>query len=252
MNALINKLPFEAHIPGYRFCGPGTKLAKRLARGDHGVNKLDEACREHDIAYSKIQDVKGRHSADKELAFRALGRVFSKDSSLAERAAAAGVAGVMGAKIKLGLGMRKKKCCGGALSFRKITDKVRKVVKRSPTVDDAIKKAVRTVARVKKAHKTISPLRVRIIPIPKTGGVLPLIPIFAGLSALGSLAGGAAGIAKAVRDSQAAASELKEAQRHNKAMEAVALGRGLHLVPYKKGLGLFVGPYKKGAAANKK
>lgn len=34
----------------------------------------------------------------------------------------------------------------------------------------------------------------RVIPIPKVGGVLALIPIFAGLPALGSLAGGAAGI----------------------------------------------------------
>ena len=40
----------------------------------------------------------------------------------------------------------------------------------------------------------------RIIPIPKTGGFLPLIPIFAGLSALGSLAGGAAGIVRAVKE----------------------------------------------------
>lgn len=38
----------------------------------------------------------------------------------------------------------------------------------------------------------------RIIPVPKSGGFLPLIPIFAGLSATGSLVGGAAGIAKAV------------------------------------------------------
>lgn len=30
----------------------------------------------------------------------------------------------------------------------------------------------------------------RVIPVPKIGGVLPLIPIFAGLSALGALTGG--------------------------------------------------------------
>lgn len=38
----------------------------------------------------------------------------------------------------------------------------------------------------------------RIIPLPKTGGILPFIPIFAGLSALGSLTGGAADVANAV------------------------------------------------------
>jgi hypothetical protein len=30
VNSLINKLPFELHIPGYNFCGPGTKLEERL------------------------------------------------------------------------------------------------------------------------------------------------------------------------------------------------------------------------------
>lgn len=28
VNQLINKLPVELHIPGYSFCGPGTKLKK--------------------------------------------------------------------------------------------------------------------------------------------------------------------------------------------------------------------------------
>ena len=30
MNRLINKLPFEVHLPGHNFTGPGTKLSKRL------------------------------------------------------------------------------------------------------------------------------------------------------------------------------------------------------------------------------
>jgi len=52
VHKLINTLPFEVHIPGYNFCGPGTNLQKRLERGDQGINPLDEACKEHDIAYS--------------------------------------------------------------------------------------------------------------------------------------------------------------------------------------------------------
>ncbi|KYN09174.1 hypothetical protein ALC57_18713 [Trachymyrmex cornetzi] len=31
LNRAINALPFELHIPGYQFCGPGTRLTKRLA-----------------------------------------------------------------------------------------------------------------------------------------------------------------------------------------------------------------------------
>jgi len=41
----------EFHIPGYNFCGPGTKVFTRLIRGDKGINKLDEACKCHDIEY---------------------------------------------------------------------------------------------------------------------------------------------------------------------------------------------------------
>jgi len=44
IDKLINTLPLEAHMPGYNFCGPGTKLQKRLERGDQGINPLDEAC----------------------------------------------------------------------------------------------------------------------------------------------------------------------------------------------------------------
>ena len=30
LNSLVNKLPFEMHLPGHNFTGPGTKLNKRL------------------------------------------------------------------------------------------------------------------------------------------------------------------------------------------------------------------------------
>ena len=62
----------EFHIPGYNYAGPGTKVVTRLLRGDKGINKLDEACRIHDIEYlmyagdnNKLQwsDSKLRHAA---------------------------------------------------------------------------------------------------------------------------------------------------------------------------------------------
>src|SRR5437588_303339 len=94
----------------------------------------------------------------------------------------------------------------------------------------------------------------RVIPIPKHGGFLPfLIQLFASLSATGALAGGAAGMAKAVNDAKSAKRQLEEAQRHNQAMESIALGKtaghGLYLKPYKTtGLGLYLKPY----SSNKK
>lgn len=109
INTLINKLPFELHVPGYKFCGPGTRLYKRLARGDRGVNPLDSACREHDIAYSENKDLTHRHEADRVLADRARQRISAKDATFGEKATAAAVWAAMKTKTKLGMGLKKKK-----------------------------------------------------------------------------------------------------------------------------------------------
>ena len=63
-NKLLNKLSVELHLSGYQYCGPGSKLAKRLARGYPGINNLDRVCREHDIAYSKHHSGENRRIAD--------------------------------------------------------------------------------------------------------------------------------------------------------------------------------------------
>jgi len=97
LNRAINALPFELYIPGYQFCDPSTQLTKRLARNDAGINPLDVACLEHNIAYSHSNNLTNRHAADK--ADIALGRIT--DSVLSERAAAAAVWAAMKAKIKI-------------------------------------------------------------------------------------------------------------------------------------------------------
>lgn len=109
LNKAIDLLPFEAHLPTFRFCGPGTKLAKRLARGDKGINPLDEACKIHDIAYSKYSDSESRRKADGELAERSWQRFKASDSSLGEKAAAWVVTTAMKAKTALGGGKRRKR-----------------------------------------------------------------------------------------------------------------------------------------------
>lgn len=209
VNETINRLPFEVHLPGgYQFCGPGTKLEERLAKGEKGVNPLDAACREHDIAYSTNKDIAKRHEADRILQERAWRRVKASDASFGEKTAAWIVTNAMKAKRKLGMGLKKKS------------------KKRN-----SLKTVTRKMKSVKKTKKP------RVLPIPKTGGFLPLLPaIFAGLSALGGLAGGTAGIIKAVNEAKEAQQQLEESQRHNKAMEAK--GSGLYLTPPKKGSGL--------------
>lgn len=124
LNRAINALPFELHIPGYQFCGPGTRLKKRLARGDAGINPLDAACREHDIAYSRSRDLTERHAADRVLADKALRRVIAKDSTLGERAAAAGVWATMKAKTKIGAGVKARK--RGAVARKRGGEKERR------------------------------------------------------------------------------------------------------------------------------
>ena len=86
-----NKRASELHIPGYQFCSPGTHLEKRLARGNRGINPLDAACREHNIAYSRNKHLIKRHVADKILAEEAQKRTIAKNSALEERAAATAI-----------------------------------------------------------------------------------------------------------------------------------------------------------------
>ncbi|EFN80967.1 hypothetical protein EAI_11137, partial [Harpegnathos saltator] len=99
----------EIHIPEYQFCGPGTRMVKRLARGDHSINSLDAACREQNIAYSRSNNLADRHAADEILAVKARKRITSKESTLGERAAAAAVLVAMKVKTKIGIGMKEKK-----------------------------------------------------------------------------------------------------------------------------------------------
>lgn len=241
INTLINKLPFELHIPTYQFCGPGTKLHQRVLRGDRGVNKLDESCRSHDLAYSQSKDISERHKADRILGAEAWKRFRSEDASIGEKASALAIAGIMKAKVKLGAGRGRRKR-GGAISFRQAVGVAKKKLggKLKSNLERSIQLALSSLR-----NKHIRPPSQRIIPIPKRGGFLPLIPLFAALGALGSVGGGAAAIAKTVTDAKNAARTLEENKRHNKAMEGTVIGKGLYVSPYKKGLGLYLTPPKK-------
>jgi hypothetical protein len=112
INRAIDLLPVEAHIPFYNYCGPGTRLKERLARGDKGINPLDESCKQHDIAYSRNTDNASRSAADKALIEQAWARVKSSDASVAEKAAALVVTNALKAKRALGGGRRKRRTCG--------------------------------------------------------------------------------------------------------------------------------------------
>jgi hypothetical protein len=104
INSIINKLPFEAHLPGgYRFCGPGTRLKERM--GQAGINPLDDACKRHDIAYSNFKGLNQRRATDRVLENRAWERFGSKDTTLGEKTAAWAVTTAMKGKRRLGGGL---------------------------------------------------------------------------------------------------------------------------------------------------
>ncbi|XP_050065801.1 uncharacterized protein LOC126554820 [Aphis gossypii] len=138
-------------------------------RGDKGINPLDAACRDHDIAYERSNSIADRNEADHILEQREWERFKSKDSGLKEKAVAWGVTTAMKAKHKVG---------GGC--------------------DCGFKAAC--VAVVRKTFKSTKTKVPRIVNIPKKGGALPLIPIFAGLSALGALTGGVANVVKVANE----------------------------------------------------
>jgi len=257
INRIINALPFELHIPGYRYCGPGTKLQERLSNNEPGVNPLDEACKEHDIAYHQHKDLNLRHQADRVLASKAWDRFKADDTPLGEKTAAYLVTTAMNAKVKTGSGRRRRAgkrsrpSAGKGMTFASIVKHARNAIRKKPHIDSvrhaaiSALKAVRTFKKGKKMQRTGA----RMLPLPKTGGILPLVPIFSALSALGSLAGGVTGVAKAIAETKDARRRLAETQRHNEAMEAIALkhGKGLYLKPYKRGLGLYMTPFVKHA-----
>lgn len=216
---------------------------------------MDESCKVHDIAYATSKSLTDRHKADHILENRAWERFKAKNASLKEKAAAWAVTTAMKAKRKMGMGVNKqRRRCGGLLSFRKhiilpILKKLQKVVegKGLSTKTEIRKSSLHALKEARAAIKKAGGrkrIRVpRLIPFErKTGGILPLIPIFAGLSALGSLAGGSGAIAKAIIDAKNAKKKLEEDRRHNAAMEAIGKeGSGLYLKKSpKSGYGLYL------------
>ena len=69
-NILNVIIPGEKHLPGMKFCGPGTRLDLRLNAdgtpkpGCEPVDRVDEAALHHDLAYSRHDDLRNRNKAD--------------------------------------------------------------------------------------------------------------------------------------------------------------------------------------------
>ena len=73
----IGKTGLEFHWPGYQYMGPGTKLEKRLKRGDPGINRLDRIAKQHDIDYSHAKNLQDKWKADEKM-IKAIDRLPGK------------------------------------------------------------------------------------------------------------------------------------------------------------------------------
>lgn len=267
-------------------------MKKRLERGDTGINELDKACKQHDIAYAENESGQKRRAADEILGDLAWKRVKSADASFGEKANALLVAGIMKTKATLGFGVGEGENEISSRSSKPSAFKMQQILKKgnfnkikknvtarkkvlsdiikdaqhilsvgNPTsVDEASKLALLAATaflrKQKITKKNLNEHVPRVISVPKAGGMLPLVPVFAALSALGALMGGTSSVTNAVIATKKAKENLDEANRHNRMMEAIALGKnktgdGVYLKPYRKGLGVYLAPYSKSSSAQK-
>ena len=66
LNTLVNKLPFEMHLPGHDFTGPETKLYERLnpdgtpKEWSIPINRVDNAVYHHDLCIQNMMTLKLR------------------------------------------------------------------------------------------------------------------------------------------------------------------------------------------------
>ena len=113
LNSLVNKFPFEMHLPGHQFTGPGTKLYQRLnpdrTRKEWSIpiNRVDNAAYHHDLCYSKHDDTKTRNEVcDKTMVGELSGIV---NPTLRERIDRSIVGKLIKAKVNFALGHPIKK-----------------------------------------------------------------------------------------------------------------------------------------------
>ena len=109
LNTLVDKFPFEMHLPGHNFTGPEIKLYKRLnsdgtptTEWSISINRVDNAAYHHDLCYSKHDDTNTRNEVcDKTMLDELNGIV---NPTLRERIDKSIVGKLINAKVNFGLG----------------------------------------------------------------------------------------------------------------------------------------------------
>ena len=111
-NKAVSNLPFELHLPGHNFTGPGTRLDRRLnpdltpKAWSKPINRVDSAAYHHDLCYAKHQDRKTRNEVCDRGMIRELDEITNP--TLRERLERSLVRNLINTKAHFGLGVRKK------------------------------------------------------------------------------------------------------------------------------------------------
>ena len=111
LNKALNSLPFEMHLPGRNFTGPGTKLKKMLnpdltsKKWSKPVNRVDIATYHHDICYLKNDDTATRNAVCDKNMLKELEGIYNL--SLRERLDKSIVSKLIETKVKFVMGLKK-------------------------------------------------------------------------------------------------------------------------------------------------
>src|SRR5829696_5595827 len=111
-----SKYPGEKHLPGYSYCGPGTRLDIRLdpndkpLPGEEPINRVDQTCYRHDLDYRDAgEDLTGsssalskKHESDR-IMLNQLNAITNP--TLRERLDRLLIKGIINSKLKLGVGL---------------------------------------------------------------------------------------------------------------------------------------------------
>lgn len=132
-------------------------------------------------------------------------------------------------------------------TFNFIVKKAKKTMRTARSPNDVVNYALASAKYHKKEHKSIP--HPRIIPVPKTGGILSVIPVLATISALGGLKGGAIGTLRAADAVVNSRKNLTKCSKYNKNIHIFPIGKSqsdndIYLEKYKNGFGLFFMPYE--------
>ncbi|KAG1666595.1 putative uncharacterized transposon-derived protein F54H12.3 [Nymphon striatum] len=111
MNKAINNLPFELHLPGHNFTGPGTRLNKRLTpdltpkNWSKPINRVDNAAYHHDVCYLKNKDTKIRNKVCDKNMLHEMDGIYNP--TLREKLDRSIVSKIIGTKMRFGMGEKK-------------------------------------------------------------------------------------------------------------------------------------------------